>query len=182
MKPTPQLLLTVFFCSCISLKSCTLSDNDPKPKTELEKLPPATQEGKNTFGCLVNGKAWFTTSTTNAFGVYQLGHLAIGGKLFDPFQSIGIDLLESVDYPEISTGNYILISTGPFSPEVSFFASSTCYYGSVENLDLLSGELIITKFDKVNFTISGLFEFTLAHDGCDTLKVTDGRFDIMYAP
>lgn len=25
---------------------------------ELAKLPPATTEGKGTFGCLVNGKAW----------------------------------------------------------------------------------------------------------------------------
>ena len=25
---------------------------------EIDKLPPATQTGANTFGCLVNGKAW----------------------------------------------------------------------------------------------------------------------------
>lgn len=29
-----------------------------KPKTELEKLPPITQTGANTFGCLVNGRTW----------------------------------------------------------------------------------------------------------------------------
>ena len=36
--------------------------------TELEKLPPATQTGKNTFGCLVEGKAWVTKTSTGTDG------------------------------------------------------------------------------------------------------------------
>src|SRR5688572_8072475 len=31
--------------------------NDDKPVAEIDKLPPATQTGANTIGCLVNGKA-----------------------------------------------------------------------------------------------------------------------------
>jgi hypothetical protein len=31
---------------------------------ELAKLPPLTTEGKGTFGCLVNGKAWLPESNT----------------------------------------------------------------------------------------------------------------------
>ena len=48
--------------------------NTPKPKTELEKLPPATQEGKETWGCLINSKAW---NETIAAGHYQNGSLAV---------------------------------------------------------------------------------------------------------
>lgn len=51
--------------------------DDPKPKTELEKLPPATQEGKHTFGCLVDGKAWVTRVSTDAVSFYQEGVLSI---------------------------------------------------------------------------------------------------------
>jgi len=32
-------------------------ENPPVPDPEPE-LPPITHEGKNTFGCLVNGKVW----------------------------------------------------------------------------------------------------------------------------
>ncbi|MBS1557911.1 MAG: hypothetical protein JST69_04210 [Bacteroidetes bacterium] len=73
------------------LASCDLfKKNDPKPLTELEKLPPATQTGKNTFGCLVNGKAVIASTTTNVTGVYQQGILQIGGGSYNPNVSIGI--------------------------------------------------------------------------------------------
>lgn len=40
-----------------------------------------------------------------------------------------------------------------------------------------SGSLTITKLDLTKGIISGTFEFTLAKPGCDTIKVTNGRFD-----
>ena len=52
MKNLLLLLLVTFAISC-----CNKGDDD-QPKTELEKLPPATQTGANTAGCLVNGVAF----------------------------------------------------------------------------------------------------------------------------
>ncbi len=182
MKPTLQLLLTVFFCSCISLESCTLSD-DPKPKTELEKLPPVTQEGKNTFGCLVNGKAWFTTYITDATSDYQLGSLQLSGVVDEPkFQSIGISLRDEDGGQVLTTGIYNLKAPTPFFPSAGFY-DPPCIYGGPSNLDqILKGELTITKFDKINYIISGTFHFTVINPVCDTVRVTNGRFDIRYAP
>jgi hypothetical protein len=59
------LLITITF-------SCCNKDND-QPKTELEKLPPATQIGANTVGCLFDGNAFLPgnqPNSTNCF--YQL--------------------------------------------------------------------------------------------------------------
>ena len=42
------------------------------------------------------------------------------------------------------------------------------------------GELIITKLDKNAGIISGTFNATLYKPGCDTLKITDGRFDMKF--
>ncbi len=183
MKPTLQILLTVFFCSCISLENCTLSDNDPKPKTELEKLPPVTQEGKNTFGCLVNGKAWYTNSTIDAGGDYQLGSLYLYGIQDTPSQGISLNLREESSDPLISTGTYSLLPSALYSPYVSFRYSSNCIYGGTDYPNsVIFGALTITKFDKVKYIISGLFEFTITHPECDTLEITNGRFDIRYAP
>ena len=46
-------LLIIALCSIF-----TACKKVKEPPTELSKLPPATQTGANTFGCLVNGKAW----------------------------------------------------------------------------------------------------------------------------
>lgn len=38
--------------------SATTCKKESTLEMELAKLPQATQTGQNTFGCLVNGKAW----------------------------------------------------------------------------------------------------------------------------
>ena len=55
----------------------------------------------------------------------------------------------------------------------------TCRY---EPEETLSGTLTITHFDSINYIVSGTFAFTTATEGCDTIRVTDGRFDIPYIP
>jgi hypothetical protein len=42
------------------------------------------------------------------------------------------------------------------------------------------GELALTKLDKINKIASGTFNCIIPIPNCDTLKVTDGRFDIKY--
>jgi hypothetical protein len=42
------------------------------------------------------------------------------------------------------------------------------------------GELKLSKVDVSNKIISGTFWFNIKTDFCDTLKITDGRFDIKY--
>lgn len=42
------------------------------------------------------------------------------------------------------------------------------------------GKLFLTKIDTFQKIISGTFQFSIKTDFCDTLKITDGRFDIKY--
>jgi len=49
------LLLLTF---TLTLSCCHKDDDQPIP--EINKLPPATQTGVNTAGCLVNGKAFIS--------------------------------------------------------------------------------------------------------------------------
>ncbi len=71
MKTLISFLLLVSFGG---LCSCELISNN-EPKTELEKLPPITQEGKNTFGYLVNGEAIVVRNTMNITAIYQQDNL-----------------------------------------------------------------------------------------------------------
>ncbi len=177
MKNLLQLLFTALLCSCISLKSCTLSDNDPKPKTELEKLPPATQEGKNTFGCLVDGKAWVIEVSTHAPSYYQVGVLSITAFLNNNYfdQGISIIILEA----NLTETEYILTEYPQIFGRLRDYNSNCEYLTST----LYTGRLIITHFDQTNFIISGTFEFEGYSANCSkVIKITNGRFDLNYAP
>ena len=54
-----------------------------------------------------------------------------------------------------------------------------CYY-DFENT--FSGKVNFSKIDRINFIISGKFEFSTVTQDCDTIRITDGRFDMQYIP
>lgn len=161
--------------SIISLESCDLFEKGQKPKTELEKLPPETQEGKNTFGCLVDGKAWLTRTSIDAQAFYQEGVLSITADLSEKAQGISITIRDS----DIKTIEYVLESE-PIAYALFGDDVENCGYSTTS---MFKGKLLIKKIDKVNFIISGIFEFEAYSAACDKIVlITNGRFDLNYAP
>ena len=144
-----------------------------------EVLPHATQEGKNTFGCLINGDVWVPkgyNGTPKLDLSYDPGYA--GGALnLNAYRISG----ENREYLTIfasevkSKGVYELVDTD--SAAAIFRISGRCSYDLDDNVER-TGKLIITNFDLDKAIISGTFEFTLAKPGCDTIRVTEGRFDM----
>ncbi len=166
-----------YFLIFILLTSCESCDDIINPKTELEKLPPATQQGKSTYGCLVNGKAWVTRTSTDALADYQSGVLQISAGIDETNRDQGITLAV---LGGITQGLTYSLANNPKCEAVFGWikTSVTCSYDGDKTLN---GKLTITKLDQVNLIISGLFEFNTFTPGCDSIKVTDGRFDLLYA-
>lgn len=167
-------LTYIFLSVLLTSGSC---ENDPSPN-ELAKLPPATQTGKNTFGCLVNGKAWVTRTSIDVTSFYQSGALQISAGINESGRDQGISLilLNSV-FQGVS---YDLTSDPQNQSGFSWIKSPMiCFYGAE---DTLTGDLTITKLDQANLIVAGVFEFTTVVAGCDTIRVTAGRFDLNYAP
>lgn len=48
----------IIMAGCFTILIAASCKKNKPPKTELEKLPPITQNGANTFGCLLNGVAY----------------------------------------------------------------------------------------------------------------------------
>ncbi|MCC6684041.1 MAG: hypothetical protein IT247_03125, partial [Bacteroidia bacterium] len=48
----PHKIIVLFCCISLLYAGCK------KEEDEIDKLPPATASGRNTFGCLINGRAW----------------------------------------------------------------------------------------------------------------------------
>ncbi len=183
-----QLLLQILLLMAISflLPLACCKKDDPRPE-----LPPITTTGANTFGCRVNGKIWLPSKR-------QKGSLLqIEGGIVTRYDSLGpeknwYDLLIFADNQNgtgfqiylsriNSSGNYICnkdffiypIDPQPNNSYLYFYQNGKDYttyppgYGEVELL----------RYDTIAKVFSGTFFFT-SINGKDTLKVTDGRFDI----
>ena len=174
----------LLYAALLTLTQCSKCKNDPTPADPAAQLPPATQIGANTFGCLVNGQP-YTPSGYNGTSNYAV--------LYD--QGPNGANLNILTYRIAGTGSqYINLSCGPvtiarkFSLDIPVTEGTAAYVNTAGQFPCNSyegnqapnyrrGQLIITRLDPQAGIISGTFEFTLAKPGCDTIKVTQGRFD-----
>ncbi|WP_051718935.1 DUF6252 family protein [Hymenobacter sp. IS2118] len=168
----------LLLAALLGLSQC--KKKDPSPEAQL---PPATQTGANTIGCLVNGKAW-TPQGNNGSSNYtvsydpnfRLGTLNIAAYRYANSQAKQEALGVFSDSLLPSTGIYRLQTLGHHGAGY-VNGPSNCTYYSTDATTHCRGELVITRLDRVNGIISGTFAFTLAKPGCDTVRVTNGRFD-----
>ena len=172
------LLLTSLF---LLATACTKEDDGPADP--LDELPPATQVGANTFGCLINGEPWY-----NRGGSFNRPDLKAGyaETLFGPHLSI----TAYAHNPSIADRKDRLLILYR-NPTVSNFGADERWTEPFEftyddyvfyRLDTLSPvRLSLTRFDLQAQIASGTFEFTAINDELmDTLVVTEGRFDVEF--
>ncbi|MBD3748437.1 MAG: hypothetical protein IE931_02975 [Sphingobacteriales bacterium] len=164
-----------------------------KDATGIDALPPATQEGKETFGCLVNGEA-FTPKGSNLGGpilssYYQYLNSSTAQGYFFNVSAIkkngGNNGTEGLSFGTISLPiqqgkTYVLGN--------NIVGNATARYGITINInsnDFVTtkdyiGELYISKFDEINQIVSGTFWFDAVNDKADKVEVREGRFDVHY--
>src|SRR5690606_32899510 len=137
-------------------------------------LPPATQTGANTFGCLINGEVMIPNNSMYMSAIYQGGGVQISGETNKNgiSQSILITVLE----PFTINQTYSLTNKARF---IKYSEENTCYYDFEHCYE---GNVKFTKIDQVNYIISGTFEFSTVNDECEVVHITDGRFDMRYIP
>ena len=140
-------------------------------------LPAITMEGKNTLGFRINGGIW----KPHGYG----GGSGIGTDMSVPNfldiwggndnSTIHIVLWDTI---AIAPKTYVLSNVRRYSASYTIFESGNndCQYDP-ENL--VNGKLVISKLS--SGIISGTFNFKMYNPDCtsDSLRVTDGRFDLM---
>ena len=185
-------LLVLLFTISLTASQCK---KNKTPANPIEALPPETQTGANTFGCLVDGKAFLPKRPFGSINpvltcYYQyiyypspVGYVfqVKANSTIDPsfFQSLNV-LCDSVKLEQdkiynlqeslkgFSRGNYLKAKNDNTSYDNYF-----TYFP-------YSGELNIKKFDEANQIVSGTFWFNAVNSTGDTVHVTEGRFDMQF--
>lgn len=158
-----------------------LSASCKKTKTGLGALPPATQQGKKTFGCLINGKAFVAQTSPFSFKPavscgYNGFDFNVSGrdnktdpnKLFSiKIYTNKIDIQEGFIYQLQNQKDNGAFAEYDILDETLKFNTHTS----------ITGELTITKFDKINGIASGTFWFDAENKQGEKVKGREGRFD-----
>jgi len=180
---------------------CSTSDDIVFKRRRPTELPPITTEGKNTFGCLVEGellvpypRKLIKDNFVKSFGINEdlEGFLEVGatmeGETGYESRSVGINLLNRV----FDEGEYVLYTD-------STTYNSSGYPNSINNVRVRitdksgnstfnswrvpnpdCGRLNVLRLDTLSRIIAGTFYFDAINKEGDTIKVTDGRFDLKY--
>ena len=158
---------------------------DNKPFAGNDQLPPETQTGANTVGCLVNGRVFIPhaegiSPEVNCF--YQL----VNGKYFFTmaFSDLRGSSIETVNLFSAKIDlqmNQIYVLNQGYNPVVGGGAE---YYKDLSNkfsTNLIkTGELKITKLDSSKSIISGTFWFDATNSAGEKVEIRQGRFDWRY--
>ncbi len=166
------------------LTACKGDDEAPDPGNYQTPLPEATQTGKGTFACYVDGNAYIAKSNEiTSYYQYTQGNYTFsvaGAKKEKPlfgihigFSSAGLTEGITYDLKKRETGNPWGGISFVYEPEIPYQINYT------DGSDY-KGEFTITKLDLQNQIISGTFWFDVKDPKTgETRKVRDGRFDVV---
>lgn len=178
MKTLKNTLL--LFCSLLMLSaSCKKQSKNP-----IDNLPPATQTGANTFGCLVNGEVFLPKSRGIGPSGLSCNIVFDNGNynLYLSARNSGSDVNKNIS---IKIKNIILMDNS-----INILNNDTTnrgeYYTINNSLTINSfktninnqGTLKINYWDPSKGIISGTFSFDAVNSVGEKVKVREGRFDI----
>ena len=180
-----QLILIVL--SFILLSSSCRKNKSGNP---VDQLPPETQIGANTFGCLVNGEVFKP-------GGAQLS----GGSLNCNYQFLDKGYYFRLSAAKQPSGSSTQTAVSLFTDSLKIYQGEKLilknrtkgnpygqYLGIGNNINdwlyetsaSYIGELWIKKLDSINQIVSGTFWFDAVNSNGQMIEIREGRFDVKY--
>lgn len=155
-------------------------------KSQDDNLPAGTQAGANTFGCLIDGKAWIPTGRGPGSGIYPTSGGFFGTP--DGRRNIFIKAYSDQDYIHLylkniyQIGTYYLNRNTFVYPNVIYPASYGAYFIDGQDYyvtdSLHTGTVQIIHADTTTGIVSGTFEMQLYQKNTGKImNITKGRFD-----
>ena len=175
-KLVPMKNLVLILVTALTLSCC--DKDDDKPRNPIHKLPPETQIGARTFGCLLDGAPFVPGNENLAKDCvfqYVNGHyFSLQGTTYINKESYRLGL--STDNLKIEEGKtYMLQSKIDGNASGKYFDDYANYTTSTEK-----GKMTITKLDFSKHIVSGTFFYDIKDSKGVTHKITNGRFDMPF--
>lgn len=182
-----RLFAYALLFSLASCKSC-------KKEVNPDPLPPETQTGANTFGCLIDGQPWIPNGGGGFSGIKPTSVTGVSGKfikisgdanfpdrretiniLINDYKTVGRKKLQ-FDTPKFP--NSVGIDPKNYGEYIKRYSSPIGEIVYTTNANI-GGYVEITKFDEINGVISGIFEFdAIDEKSGKVIRITKGRFDL----
>lgn len=202
-----KLFIVSILAIALSFSTSCSKDNDRK----AAKLPAVTTEGKNTFGCRINGEIFVpkssggfnpTPSLFVSYYYYQYPendykepgfYLFLRASNDGTNRNLEINLTKS-DVPLIEGQTYPIVLKGNGQVDAEFLHYSYSPHPDYGNVSIYnsfeytttneySGQLKIIKFDETKQILSGTFSFDAINTiNGKSVSITEGRFDVKYSP
>ena len=192
----------IYILSFFLLLSGCSKDNNPADP--LAKLPPETQTGANTFGCIINGQVFYPRDGTSSLfnpggkGLKYWGDHTVDQNLYNEIEIRNLKdgkpcsrmIIHIHGLFQNKAGEYVwkssnfqnsidgLMQNYVFARIFDETSQTWKFYGSYEN----SGKVTITRYDLPNRIVSGNFNGKLKlFNGNEEIEIKNGRFDIKWS-
>jgi hypothetical protein len=169
-----KLLFSFFVLLTFISSKC----EDDTPKNPIDLLPPATQIGANTFGCLVDGEAFTPDnrplSLQSQYTISSLSYkfsVSANRRYEDKHISIALATEELA----LQEATYNLLNPISGNAYGGYYKNSTHQVEGITS-ENYTGEMTITRFD--DEVISGTFWFNVKDTDGVIHKIREGRFDV----
>lgn len=179
-----KILITLFVLSLLSTTSCNNDDDN----NANNSLPPATQVGANTVGCLVNGEI-FLPRAEGINPAVVVNYEFVDGEFFFRLtfrdqtgqgnESVNVRTAHiELEPNQTYTLNKNYNDDGDYTGGGGEYQTSSTneFFTNLTNI----GELTITRLDLSNSIISGTFWFDAINQDGEIVEIRDGRFDYVY--
>jgi hypothetical protein len=208
MKATCSLLFTcktfVLYAFVLLMGHCKDTYDNTKPYADLQ-VPAFTETGANTFGCLVNGKAW-----ANFGGRWDQGELGYGSVvpnkvIANPTIDSGVNVVFITATLSVSSAGMVtkqqqmtvnipgnsfnLVGTHQLNQVDGLFTyrdftKGTAYFSLKRNpftVNVLKDTITDIQGNLGSIIVSGKFNGMLYnHDQTDSLRIVGGVFDVIF--
>ena len=175
MKKLSYILLIVLTVPLLAMEC-----EEPEVIEPPLELPPITQQGANTFGCLINGEVFNVTRNRN------------GPTFTALYQAIDFLFIRAIEDSNTARGLFVF---GLRNKEANFEGNTFSLSDTAQTRLLfelpgctidnhpgpnpvIAGQVTIDRFDFAKPFVAGQFWFIAVTPECDTLRLTDGRFDV----
>ena len=177
----------ILFAMPLFLGCSNDDDKNQRPQNPVDQLPPATQTGEETFGCLVDGKVFIPSGSSLGGPVLDCVYQFIDGEYYLSLQgnrrkdgmlqgvTLGTFKLKIEQSGVYSLSDNIdgnAFGGWWFNPNSEY----TFLYTSSTNI----GKLHITTLDETRQIVSGTFWFDIFLPNGEIVEIREGRFDMPY--